>query len=53
MVCPPVQRDNPQALASGIIHHTGRQTMLCLTCSMIPCVDLARYVVYHVKDLGM
>ena len=53
MVCAPVRRDNPRALASfseGIIDRTGAQTMLCLTCTMISSVDLAHYGVSHAKD---
>ena len=47
MVCAPVRRDNPQALA--IIDRTGAQTMLYLTCTMISSVNLAHYGVSHAK----
>ena len=53
MVCAPVRRDNPRALAresSGIIDRTGTQTMLYLTCTMISSVDLAHYGVSRAKD---
>ena len=47
MVCAPVQRDNLQTLerglSTGIIDHTGAQTIPYLTCTMISSVDLA----YH------
>ena len=39
MVCAPVRRDNPQALAR-----------LYLTCTIISSVDLAHYGVSRVKD---
>ena len=39
MVCAPVRRDNPRALAS-----------FYLTCTMISRVDLARYGVSHTRD---
>ena len=52
MVCAPVRRDNPRALArsSGIIDRTGAQTMLYLTCTTITSVDLAHYGVSRAKD---
>ena len=54
MVCAPVRRDNPRALApsfsSGIIDRTGAQTMLYLTCTTINIVDLAHYRVFRAKD---
>ena len=60
MVCAPVWRDNPQALArglliiqsfsKGIIDRTGTQIMLYLTCTMIFCEDLAHYGVSRVKN---
>ena len=37
-------------LSSGIIDHTGAQTMLYLTCTMISSVDLAHYRVSRAKD---
>ena len=40
MVCAPVRRDNPRALA----------TMLYLTCTTITSVDLAHYGVSRAKD---
>ena len=43
MVCAPVRRDNPRALARGLSLRTGAQTMLYLTCTKIPSVDLAHY----------
>ena len=46
MVCAPVRRDNPRALARGL----GAQTMLYLTCITIIIVDLARYGVSRAKD---
>ena len=33
------------------IDRTGRQTMLHLTCTMISCIDIARYGVSRAKDL--
>ena len=50
MVCAPVRRDNPRALAEGIIHRTGAHTMLYLTCTTISRVDLAHYGVSRAKD---
>ena len=50
MVCAPVWRDNPRALARGIIDRTGAQTMLYLTCTTISSVDLAQYGVALAKD---
>ena len=54
MVCAPVRRGNPRALAfsfsSGIIDRTGAQTMLFLTCTTITNVDLAHYGVSRAKD---
>ena len=44
MVCAPVRRDNPRALALV------RQTMLYVTCTMISSVDLTHYGVSHAKD---
>ena len=41
MVCAPVRRDNPRALA---------QTMLYLACTTISSVDLAQYGVSLAKD---
>ena len=38
MVCAPVRRDNPRALARGL--STGAQTMFYLTCTMISSLDL-------------
>ena len=40
--CPPVRRDNPRALASGL-STVQADKPCCLTCSMIPSVDLAFY----------
>ena len=50
MVCAPVQRDNPRALAKGIIDRTGAQTMLYLTCTTISSADLAQYGVSLAND---
>ena len=52
MVCAPVRRDNPRALARGLSTYR-RKTMLYLTCTMISSVDLARYGVSHAKHLGI
>ena len=49
MVCAPVQRDNPRALARGL-SAVQAQTMLYLTCTTITSVDLAHYGVSHAKD---
>ena len=50
MVCAPVRRDNPRALARGVIDRTAAQTMLYLTCITITSVDLAHYGVSRAKD---
>ena len=50
MACAPVRRDNPRALARGVIDHTGAQTMLYRTCTMISSVDLAHYEVSRAID---
>ena len=50
MVCAPVRRDNPRALARGLSLRTGAQTMLYLTCTTITSVDLAHYGVSRAKD---
>ena len=50
MVCAPVRRDNPRALARGVIDRTGAQTMLYLACTTISSVDLAQYGVSLAKD---
>ena len=50
MVYAPVRRDNPRALAWGIIDLTGAQTMVYLTCTTITSVDLAHNGVSHAKD---
>ena len=42
MVCAPVLRDNPRAIA-------GAQTMLYLTCTIITSVNLAHYGVSRAK----
>ena len=47
MVCAPVRRDNPRALARGL-----SQTVLYLTCTTIISVDLAHYGVSRAKDLS-
>ena len=41
------------SFSEWIIDRTSGQTMLYLTCSMIPSVDLARYGVSPDKDLGI
>ena len=46
MVCAPVRRDNPRALASV----AGAQNMLYLTFTTISSVDLALYRVSRTKD---
>ena len=38
--------------SESIIDHTGGQTMLYLTCTMIPRIDLACYRILHAKVLG-
>ena len=54
MVCAPVRRDDPRALARGLstvqAHKSCAQTMLYLTCTMMLSVDLAHYGVSRVKD---
>ena len=50
MVCAPVRRDNPRALARGLSLRTGAQTMLYLTCTTITSVYLAYCGVSHAKD---
>ena len=50
MVCALIRRDNPLAKAQGLSLHTGAQTMLYLTCTIISSVDLAHYGVSHTKD---
>ena len=49
MVCAPVRRDNPRALARGL-STVQAQTMLYLTCTMISSVDLAHYGVPRAKN---
>ena len=49
MVCAPVRRDNPRALAR-IIDRTSVQIVLYLTCTMISGVDLAHHGVSRAKD---
>ena len=46
MVCPPIRRDNPRALASGLSVVQADEL-----CSIISNVDLARYCVSRAKDL--
>ena len=51
MVCAPVRRDNPRALARGLSTvQAHAQTMLYLTCTTITSVDLAHYGVSRAKD---
>ena len=47
MVCAPVRRDNPQALARGL------STMLYLTRTIISSMDLAHCGVSCAKDCGL
>ena len=48
--CALVRRDNPRALARGLLTvQAGAQTMLYLTCTMISTVDLAHYGVSRAK----
>ena len=52
MVCAPVQRDNPRALASGL--STVRRTnMLYLTCTMMARVDFTRNLMLKIWYLGI
>ena len=53
MVCAPVRRDNPRALAKArrLSLRTGAHTMLYLSCTMISSIDLAHYEVSRAKDL--
>ena len=56
MVCPSVRSsactvDNPLAKARVLSLRTDGQTMLYLTCSLMPSVDLARYGYYALKNL--
>ena len=54
MVCPPVRRDNPRALASGLSTvQVDDRALSHLSCSIITSVELARYEVSHVKDMGI
>ena len=41
------------SFSEWIIDRTGGQTMLSFTCTMISTVNLARYGVFRVKDLGI
>ena len=50
MVCAPVRRGNPRALARGLSLRTGAQTMLYLTCTTTTSVDFANLGVTHAKD---
>ena len=50
MVCEPVRRDNPRALASGLSTVQAHKPMLYLTCTIISKVDLAHYGVSRAKD---
>ena len=51
--CPPVRRDNPRALASGLSAVQGDKPCLYVTYSMISNVDLARYGISCTKDLAI
>ena len=53
MVCAPVRRDNPRALARGLSTVQAKQTVLYLTCTKIFSVDLAHYGVSGTKDWGI
>ena len=54
MVCAPVRRDNPRALARGkargLSTVQAHKTLLYLTCPTITSVDLAHYGVSRAKD---
>ena len=50
MVCAPVRRDNPRALARGLSTEQAHKRLLYLTCTTITSVDLAQYEVSHAKD---
>ena len=51
MVCAPVRRDNPRALARGLsIVQAHKLCSTYLTCTMISSVDLAHYIVSRAKD---
>ena len=50
MVCAPVLRDNPRALARGLSTVQAQKTMLYLTCTTITSVELAHYGVSRAKD---
>ena len=52
MLYPPVRRDNPRALASGL-STVQADKLLCITCTMITRVDLTRYGVSRAKILGI
>ena len=51
MVCTPLRRDNPRALASGLSNVQAHITMLYFTCAMISSVDLAKHRVSRAKHL--
>ena len=38
------------SFSEWLVDHTGGQTMLHLTCSMISSVDISRYGIFHAKD---
>ena len=46
-----VQRENPRALARGLLTTQAHKTVLYLTCTTITSVDLAHYGVSRAKDL--
>ena len=50
MVCAPVRKDNPLALARGLSTVQAHKTMLYLICTMISSVDLAHNGVSRAKD---
>ena len=51
MVCAPVRRDNPRALARELSTAQAHKTCLYLTCIVIPSLDLAHYKVYLVLKI--
>ena len=51
MVCAPVRRKNPRALARGIIDRAGAQIMLYLTSTTITSGDLVHYGVSGIQGL--
>ena len=50
--CPPVQRDNSRALASGVLT-VQLEKNISLTCTTIPNAGFSRYGTSRAKDLGI